>query len=133
MRHLLSDYGGKNFNVAHDFFKLRRIQRLRRVRKRVFGVRVNFHDDSVRARRHSRQRHRRNFVANAKSVAWVNDYWKMRHASQNWNRAQIKRVSRGVFKRANSAFAQNHVVRSARKQIFRAHQPFFDCCRNSAF
>ena len=56
----------------------------------------------------------------------------MRLLFRDGNRADVERVARGGFKRADSAFAENHPGAAVNEEIFRRVQPLFDCCGHPA-
>src|SRR4051812_43363193 len=64
---------GDLLQLAHQFFERFRQQRLRPVALRFAGAVVHLDDDSVRARRHSRQRERGDVVALPRRVRRVDD------------------------------------------------------------
>ena len=52
-------------------------------------------------------------------------------ARQGYIKGELNGSRRG-FKRADAAFAKNHVVIAARQNVFGAHQPFFNRHREAA-
>ena len=56
----------------------------------------------------------------------------MRQLVDHRDRRNIHRVARVRFKSADAALAQNHLVISARQNVFRREQPLFERRRNAA-
>ena len=93
---------------------------------------MHFDHQRVRSGSNSGERHLRHELAEAKRVSWVDNYRQMRFRFQNRNRAQIERVTSSGIKRADAAFAQDHVRVALVQDVFRAHDQIINRGAESA-
>src|SRR5437870_4948316 len=98
----------------------------------MFGVVVDFEQQTVRARGNRRAGHGRNLVAPAGPVRRVGQNGQVRKLLDYGNSGDIQSVARGRFKGADSALAEDHVVVAAGHDVFGAEQPFLDGGRHTA-
>ena len=104
----------------------RGIQRLRAIAERVVGVMMHFHEQTVRARRHRRARHRRHLIAASGAMRRIGHHRQVRKLFHHRNRGHVERIARVGFEGADAALAQNHFVIAARKNVFGGEQQFLN-------
>src|SRR5260221_8477977 len=71
-------------------------------------------------------------VAVSRAVAWIGDNRQMAHPLDQRNGAEVERVARGGFERADAALAQDHVRIARVHDVLRGHQPLLDRRRQTA-
>ena len=62
----------------------------------------------------------------------INDHRQMGFFFQHRNRCHVEHVAVISFESADTAFAENNIMVSSRRDIFRRHQPFGNGCRHTA-
>ena len=97
------------------------------------GLVVDFHHESVCAGCHAGSCERRDHICRAGAVRRINDHRQMRNSPDRRHRSKIERVPRMLRERANTAFAEDHVVIALSHDVFRCEQPFLERCSHSAF
>ena len=66
-------------------------------------------------------------------MRWIGNDGQVAFLFYNRNSAYIHGITRSSLECPNTAFAEYHVLISARKYVFCRHQPFFNCCGETAF
>src|SRR5436190_14432170 len=93
---------------------------------------MHFYDQSIRAYSPRRSCHWRYFVALARAMAGVDQYWQVTQSLHCRHYAQVQCVASVVSESTYSALAQDDVVVAFAHHVLRGHQKLFQRCRHSA-
>ena len=118
--------------LIHQFRELIGKERLRAIRKCLIRIVMDFDQQRICSRRQRCPRHGRHFVAQSGAVRRIGSHGQVRQLLDDRNSGNIQRVARVGFESADAALAQNHVVVSARHDVFGGEQQLFERGRDAA-
>ena len=92
---------------------------------------MNFDEQSVRAHRHCPTAEGDHEIRAAATLARVDNDWQMRFFLGDGDRRQIQGIAGVGLEGSDSAFAEQDIRISVRKDVFCSEQPFFDAFAHS--